>query len=808
MKRLVIFITILLLVSSCRRDEGPLRVQNGEKMVVSFALSVEEDSLTKGGVHDPESITKASDVIKNVWVIQFDGVGDNSRILGEPTYVENFTPSGDILTTDVSLIAIDRACAIYFLANTFDRVAEEFPLHQGVTLKEVKGYRRVVSSDNDVLSCGTDDNYHPMFNGFITLERLDNENADLSVVLKRNVAKVNITLINAKPEEVFIEEVQICSVPSISYYFTTDAGFSAPFPSTKDFIKINYSEHKWGDESKDNVLEFTSYLPLNLRGVAAFDVPDGEDKSKYKNKYAPDGSTYLLVSGKYKEGERLYPVSYTFYLGSDLDDDFNLEANRQYNYRFTISGKGNAMEDTRVSDWGLVEFTQENGYELSNCYILNPPPSGTEMRSFRIPIDRVLEFWGDGNTSKYENDYNLSLRNNGEWKCFILASDFVIDEDNFRIVKGTGRSGESPYSYFEVEVAPDNKDKKVRGNVIIAVGPNEKDQFHVSWSWHLWITDYDPNKAFDLGSGIPQTPIYPVQGGAVHRYAGSYWSSNQSVYIMDRNLGSFDSEKYPQDGKKGLLYYQFGRKDPFFINKDASVKYNGFNYSAINYKDVNTEESDGVVYSVKNPLHFIKNDTIAERDKNGNVVYDKGKIKYTQLGYWTKGGIYNPDSYDPAIIWNDPYATSDKKSIFDPCPPGYRLPPNSVWGDFTPQEYPIPTTNAYSDDDKVIDANTQYDRGFKPYNNVLGLNYWPSDVDVASVPDQVIYVPACGFLSNSSGSISNNPGSKEIWSFLWSEQANTLRNGFGYTSQPNHLAAQNKTQRARGLPVRCITISK
>ena len=807
MKRLLIFFTILMLASSCRRDEAPLGFQNGERMVVSLALSVGEDSLTKGDVHDPHPITKASDVIKNVWVIQFDGVEDNSRILGEPTYVENFGEEEGLLTADVSLIAIDRMCAIYFLANTFDRVAEEFPLNQGVTLKEVKGYRRVVAGDNDVLSYGTDGKYHPMFNGFITPQSIGDGKADLSVVLKRNVAKVNISVTNAKPEEVIIENVQICSVPSISYYFTTDQGFSAPFPPTRDFSKVNYSQHIWGVESNNNTLEFSSYLPLNLRGVATFDVPEGKDKSTYKNRYAPDGSTYLLVSGRYIEGEKSYPVSYTFYLGSDLDDDFNLEANRQYSYSFTISGKGNAKEDTRVTDWGLVEFTQENGYEYSNCYILNPMPKGGGMRSFRIPVDRVLEFWGDGNTAKYENDYILSLRNNGEWKCFVLASDFAISEDKFRIYKDKGKIGESPYSYFEVEV-----DSDVRGNVIIAVGPNEQDQYHVSWSWHLWITDYDPSKAHDLGPGKPQTYIYPVPGGAVHRYAGNYWSANQSVYIMDRNLGAFDtdSENYPQDNQKGLLYYQFGRKDPFFMKSTASIKYNGFNFSAKDYRDVNTGESEGVVYSVKNPLHFIKNDTIATRDANGNVVYKNGKIQYTALGYWTK----NDGDYNISSIWNDKYASESRKSIFDPCPPGYRLPTKGIWSDFTSQGtgtklYPNPTTNAYTDDNLVINADTPYSRGFKPYNQVKGLNYWPADVNVESVPEEVVYIPASGYLSNGGGSISANPPSaSEFWSFLWSEEISSEGNGYGYTSQPNHLAPENKTQRARGLPVRCITISK
>jgi hypothetical protein len=116
------------------------------------------------------------------------------------------------------------------------------------------------------------------------------------------------------------------------------------------------------------------------------------------------------------------------------------------------------------------------------------------MRSFRIPITRAIEFWGDGSSEpKYENDVDYSLRNNAEWRCYILASDFVIDPSKFRIVKDHGKSGDDPY--FEVSVAPG-----VRGNVIVGVGHTNDATRSISWSWHLWIVDDSPLLATDTYS--------------------------------------------------------------------------------------------------------------------------------------------------------------------------------------------------------------------------------------------------------------------------------------------------------------------
>mgnify|MGYP003330203261 CR=1 FL=1 len=117
-KKLSILLILTVLLTSCSRVEVPYVIKEGDSVPVSLALSIGDDDFTKG-VHDPGVIGNVADVIKNLWVIQFDGVSDNSRILGEPVYLESFSESEGVLSADVNLIAVGNKCTIYL--NLFNK---------------------------------------------------------------------------------------------------------------------------------------------------------------------------------------------------------------------------------------------------------------------------------------------------------------------------------------------------------------------------------------------------------------------------------------------------------------------------------------------------------------------------------------------------------------------------------------------------------------------------------------------------------------------------------------------------------------
>ena len=177
-------------------------------------------------------------------------------------------------------------------------------------------------------------------------------------------------------------------------------------------------------------------------------------------------------------------------------------------------------------------------------------------------------------------------------------------------------------SYKNGEVTFQTADTFKEGNAVIAA----KDASgNILWSWHIWLTDQ------------PQGQIYYNNAGT----------------MMDRNLGATSAT--PGDvGALGLLY-QWGRKDPFLgsslISSDTIAN------STITWPSaVLSDSSNGTIaYATANPTTF---------------------ITFNRYNYdW----YYTGDSSTDNTRWT----TSDKaKSIYDPCPAGWRVPDggsNGIW---------------------------------------------------------------------------------------------------------------------------------
>ena len=629
-----------------------------------------------------------------------------------------------------------------------------------------------ISCSEDMLMSDSDNAYH-LFNDIVIKGDGIDVTDEIECELRRTAAKIQVTVAN-ECQGITINSVQLCSVPDGSYYLTDNIPSDVETPTSTSIGFIDYPAEQWHAE------EYVYYMPVNQRGSIS-------NNSEFtKNRYAPDNATYLQVRATY-DGR---PLTYKFYLGIDMVKDFNISPNHVYRLDITIKSPGDPDVDSRVEDWGLVDYSDAR-YELANSYILNPMPAGVDgWRHFRIPIQRAKVFWGTDTRQDYENDDRLSFRTSSHWEAFVLASDFAITEDNFRIVKGD--NGTDPSPYFEVKVR-----SGLEGNVIVAVGPSSEE---VSWSWHLWITEYNPYACMDWGAGASGQYVYPVVGGKVHRYEGTYWDNNRSVYIMDRNLGILSLENqskngYPDD-KRGLLYYQFGRKDPFFYHYSANN--NKYNYTqglpeGLKRKFVEYGRAD-VRSAVKYPLTFYGSYQIPGNDK----FYE-----------WVTDEHYNPSEVDNTIIWFDPLTRAGgsregEKSIFDPCPPGFRLPDMSIWADFQENDHAKWSTNSISGETAF--KTHEMRGGFGLWREEMGLQYWPYQNDGFLIPDEVIYYPSCGFLFPGSGNSRNDyHTNSDAWAFAWSGNVLSPANGSAMTAQNDHLSQNFTAPQSRGLPVRCVT---
>ena len=160
-----------------------------------------------------------------------------------------------------------------------------------------------------------------------------------------------------------------------------------------------------------------------------------------------------------------------------------------------------------------------------------------------------------------------------------------------------------------------------KGNALIAVKDAEN---NILWSWHIWVTDYDPNSDYDIYTG------------------------HESVKMMDRNLGAMSSE--PGTNSIGLIY-EWGRKDPF-MGSTSLTSYSQF-ASTVSFPDCKTSTSTigTEKYAAENPTQYI---------------------------------IANSQNQDWLYTSNNS-AWSSEKSKNDPCPKGWKVPDggqNNVWSSF------------------------------------------------------------------------------------------------------------------------------
>ena len=213
------------------------------------------------------------------------------------------------------------------------------------------------------------------------------------------------------------------------------------------------------------------------------------------------------------------------------------------------------------------------------------------------------------------------------------------------------------------------------GNGVIAVydksDPNAEDA-NVLWSWHIWCTE-KPD-IIELG--------LPTNG---ETYSGINYK------IMDRDLGA--TTTIPDELTTCGLGYQWGRKDPFIGMASLGNNNNAPMYDVrgnkLDFKKIDKTVYIGTIeYSIKHPDTFILGGA-------NNSSYDW--LYYTMpLGNQYLWG--NPNSkYDMVDI-------KSLKTIYDPCPAGYKVPLQDIYGVFLKnpviqhsEELGIPILSAWID---------------------------------------------------------------------------------------------------------------
>ena len=177
------------------------------------------------------------------------------------------------------------------------------------------------------------------------------------------------------------------------------------------------------------------------------------------------------------------------------------------------------------------------------------------------------------------------------------------------------------------------------GNALLALKASDGT---ILWSWHIWVVDDLADQTYTNCKGQPT--------------------------FMDRNLGATSNE-YGNRYAVGL-YYQYGRKDPFVIRTDnVTIASSGDYYTPdmeITDVEVRTTSNGNMSWSIKNPNKRIVYSTAA----SGNP--PKGFLNWVSQTGEIDNNWGNPNKVASVAECND--SRGGYKTIYDPCPAGYRVP--------------------------------------------------------------------------------------------------------------------------------------
>ena len=188
------------------------------------------------------------------------------------------------------------------------------------------------------------------------------------------------------------------------------------------------------------------------------------------------------------------------------------------------------------------------------------------------------------------------------------------------------------------------------GNASICL--RNKSTSEILWSWHIWVTSYNPE-------------FYSMNGKI-------YTSDFNQLTFMDRNLGTVTAAygSVPISTCGGLMY-QWGRKDPYPGGENANSLKTLYNYVQPN----NTEGANLTPVSPSKQLKFANANASPLTPENVTAY----SINNPQVIIYSWQGSMGSTVTNKIDSWG---ATSGKKTIYDPCPAGWRVP--GFVGGFSP----------------------------------------------------------------------------------------------------------------------------
>ncbi|MBR6286151.1 MAG: hypothetical protein IKR18_04065 [Bacteroidaceae bacterium] len=543
-----------------------------------------------------------------------------------------------------------------------------------------------------------------------------------TITLKRLCAKVNFKIRTA-----FYSNTDRVHLNKI-HLRNVPATFNFLERDTLDMSKVeltDFETYNW-DDNDSSIYEETEngikYLCKEFSWYVPYSYPSSADRRMYLEAWGESIGDYALFKFRIHDSKKSY----------------NIHGNTVYSAIETLAGsaESGSEDDTyQVLNFENVSVIDASGEEkAANCYVCNTKLGNKRLFCFPIKQYNVYaEKYGDVDGVAPVSDAT-------RWKAEKLWSTNTSCMD----VEVLGYTGIGN-GYVFVRVNPTNNIsdmKDMYGNALIAI---RDDNNKIMWSWHLWIN--------------PQNVLSDV-----YSFNGKQW--------LGRNLGAYKSSyvnvynSYPANADEWKetigLYYQWGRKDPF---RGAYGK-------------------------------GVSDEHLLLSEGQTSTAYDSELVPSTSTSDCRKSSIASPSTFYHGQQWpgcgnetgNGDYSWityTGEKSVFDPCPPGFRMPKVGDWGQTT-----------------LLNASTFAATGTWNYSSVYTNNGTIYPYRTYSLGTESFFFIPAGMRQYSNGNISDIGMNGMYWS--GDALVGVTQYALPFKFDKNTISSNSNVNRSAGLCIRPV----
>ncbi len=455
------------------------------------------------------------------------------------------------------------------------------------------------------------------------------------------------------------------------YTMTKQIPIAGTYKFSYQYSASHFTDGVSGYDNNDKI-ELESVAPLN---VVQVNMRNMENAPELSDNVAAAVPAFVVINGlrvttpAAEDETNCMKVSVTAY---KYDSNGKIEGSDTRIRYFNIE---KLLETDIAGDYYTIPFEFCDPVETytdlavpstSNSYIVNAPGNYT----FDIDIAGNGETPFGGFTAGITNPKDLIEEGKSYGFDWLWASGLTFDnvkasnpslsdvEVVETIVNNVEISGET--GRVSIGLATGTTET-LSGNIILALyesNNNGSGVGEIVWTWHIWL-------------GQPE--VHHLKFPAT---SDGYQFTNENWYMMDRNIGAESAEL--GNPRSTGLYYQRGRKEPLisFGNREGSTDWTANQiptYANTNrFGDIAKWEAGRTYEDVTTPIKYPMS-LIEDIDYSGSSDY-----------YY---------AWNAASEVSDVSIANDTKSMFDPCPTGYRLPTTREWDNFKNNEFTDYTAN-------------------------------------------------------------------------------------------------------------------